>query len=80
MIFVDCSQDYWSKKHEISPIKVKCPTCNREFETTMPVMTRNSYGLIAPKHECEKPNRAYTFVPRCENTSIKLRSVLSSFS
>lgn len=80
MIFVDCSVDVWSKKHKISPVESRCPNCGALTRTTIPVLTKDGYGLIAPEHKCSKPKRAYTFVPKCSEVSSKLGTILASFS
>lgn len=64
MIYLDDNLEEFIKKHKIEVVTYKCSTCGLDLETTIPVVTSKSYGLVTPKHECENPIEGYTFVPK----------------
>lgn len=75
MIYVDCDLFEWTKKHKIQVVKCICPTCGLEQETTVPVVTSKSYGLVTPPHRCNDPREGYTFVGKNQYREITSRAL-----
>jgi hypothetical protein len=64
MIFPDVSVEVWCKKHDIKVKNLECPKCGFIQETTIPFITQECVGLMAPLHECGKQYQAATSVSR----------------
>lgn len=75
MIFLDIELNEWIKKHKIIPIEENCKTCHELLKSSLPVVTKHSYGLISPEHSCNK-DRLYTFVPKDEKVRYSLSLML----
>jgi hypothetical protein len=52
MILVDHELDRWIEKYNLIPDTYHCNKCKCKFETNIPVLTKNSVGLISSTHAC----------------------------
>lgn len=66
MIYLECDAEEWAEKHKIEIMECTCPTCGLSQRTTIAVVTKKSYGLVTPSHDCKQPHEGYTFVPKSQ--------------
>lgn len=52
MIYVDVDLSLWVNKYKLDIETYTCPQCGDEFQTTRPIMTPDSAGLVTPIHGC----------------------------
>lgn len=64
MIYPEVSLNEWIKKWDLEIVKYDCPKCREVFETTVPVMTRQSAGLQSPIHGCGSELWTVILTPR----------------
>jgi hypothetical protein len=59
MMYPDENLDDWQKKTGLHVEVYSCPRCKKDFLTAIPFLTKDSFGLESPVHEC---GRGYTKV------------------
>lgn len=64
MIFPDFPIEYWCKKHDLEVAEIECPNCGLMQKTTIPFISKECVGLIAPIHECGQDWQAGIATPR----------------
>lgn len=66
MIVVESCPLDWAKKHRIKSKTFKCPLCHELLETSVPYVTKRSFGLMTPKHTCDSRLRGLSYVPKSD--------------
>ena len=52
MIYLDVNKKDWIKKNHFKICKFKCSGCGKTFPIDIPIMTKDSIGLVSKSHEC----------------------------
>lgn len=76
MIYPDIDYKEWAQLHSITPLHKKCPCCNKEFLTTIPVAINGYRGLQTPDHGCGDDGFVSIFVPVDEKIMDKWKELL----
>lgn len=66
----------WCYRHKIQVISGTCSSCGTRLDTTVPMETKEGYGLIGEIDCCDDPRPPYTFVLKDENLSRKLKDII----
>jgi hypothetical protein len=66
MIFPQVELQEWIDKWGLEIADYECPTCKKTFKTTIPVMTKDSAGLVTPDHDCGPGHWKVVMTPRTE--------------
>jgi len=65
MIYPDVDLDKWIEKNDLEIVDYVCPGgCGKTYQTTVPVVTKESNGLQSPLHECGEGYWAVIMTPR----------------
>ncbi len=52
MIYPNVDLYVWIKKYGLKIKSYNCPKCGDVFETTIPIFTTDSAGIVSPLHKC----------------------------
>lgn len=66
MIYPQVDLNEWIAKWGLEIAEYECPLCKSIFRTTIPVMTKDSAGLVTPDHGCGDGCWKVIMTPRTE--------------
>jgi len=64
LIFPDLPLEYWCKKYNLEVQEIECPNCGLIQKTTIPFISQENVGLMAPLHDCGPDWQGGCAVPR----------------
>ncbi len=64
MLYPDVPLKIWCKTHNLKVKEFECRNCGIKQETTIPFISQECIGLMAPLHECGPQYQAGTMVAR----------------
>ncbi len=70
MIYPSMKLEAWCEMTRLRVEEYQCPCCGQTFKTDVPVMTKDSFGLQSPIHECG--NGYWTAVMRPRTADAKM--------
>ena len=79
MIVIESCPVEWARKHKIKSKTFKCPHCDAALKTSVPYVTKRSYGLMTPQHECDARLRGLSYVPKSTELFSSLAMLTRTF-
>lgn len=67
MLYFDVRYEKWRKKTGLDPETFICPKCGKDFQTTIPVITKDYFGFESPIHECGPEFTKIVYKPRSKD-------------
>lgn len=66
MLYVEIDREVWIQRYQITPKIFKCKNCQKDFETSVPILIKGYAGLETPIHDCPRNFAAAVFKPISE--------------
>lgn len=64
MIYPEVNLQVWLERWGLEIESWTCDICGKEFETTVPILAKDSAGLVTPEHGCNPYHCHAIFTPR----------------